>query len=572
MNKNREPLLKTQSLPSAVGNGIPNSPIVAPAAVTNTPQAAVQLGGAAGLPVSATVGGQSLEHLSSSLVENPQNLLGTKGNLSAQVQTIDGNASGTILGGNVALGDAGALEQTTQTGGAAATVNTATPSGATTYNAATTAGQVSDPSNQVTAAQTTVSKNSLVTDEQIDIEAVGAGQGALGQAVGAYASQNILNVIDTSTLAGKMLAQKLGEGNYTDSKATVVGQLEILTAEFTDAKTGEPKIPPWAAGVARSVSKIASFKGITGTAATGALAQALIESTIQIAQSDASFFQTTTLQNLSNRQQSTINKANVLANINLANMDARTEAAVVNAKTFFEANMTNLDNEQQARLVNSQARVQAILEDANAENVARRFGAESENDLDKFYHNLNASIGQFNAAQTNSMKQFNASETNSMGQFNAQLENAREQFYKNMQYEVDKSNVQWRQNVTLNDSSQRFEAAATDVQNLLGVSTEELNRLWDRSDSILDFAWQSGENSTDRAHQLEVTRLQGKQALEQIEAKKPKSGGFLGVLGKVAGSVLGSIAGPIGAKIGGAIGGLAADAITGSSAPVDPVT
>src|SRR5690606_21524089 len=100
----------------------------------------------------------------------------------------------------------------------------------------------------------------------------------------------------------------------------------------------------------------------------------------------------------------------------------------------------------------------------------------------------------FNASQVNGMSQFNASQSNAMKQFNASLENNREQFYQNMQYQIDTANAKWRQTVTLQEDQQAFEAAATDVKNSVGITTEQLNQLWDRSDSLLQYAWQSSEN------------------------------------------------------------------------------
>ena len=137
----------------------------------------------------------------------------------------------------------------------------------------------------------------------IDASTIEGDVDALEDRVSGFASQNISNVIDTSTIAGKLLADRLGEGNYTDAKSTVKGQMEILSAEFVDAN-GNPKIPTWAASSARAVSRLMAFKGVTGTAATAAMAQAIIEASLPIAQQDAKFFQTITLENLDNKQES----------------------------------------------------------------------------------------------------------------------------------------------------------------------------------------------------------------------------------------------------------------------------
>ena len=82
-------------------------------------------------------------------------------------------------------------------------------------------------------------------------------------------------------MSGKLLADQLGEGNYTDGKATLLGQMEIISGQFVDSN-GNPKIPSWAQGVARNVSKTIAFKGMSGTAATAAMATAMMEASLAL--------------------------------------------------------------------------------------------------------------------------------------------------------------------------------------------------------------------------------------------------------------------------------------------------
>lgn len=414
-------------------------------------------------------------------------------------------------------------------------VNTAAPANTSGNQAeqvqtATTQGDVAN--NQMTGAQGTLSGGAQIDPNAIvnDIEATAAGQNGLGQALNQSAQQDFTNIIDTSTMQGKLLAQQLGEGNYTDAKATLKGQLDILQSEFQDPQ-GNPKIPSWAAATARNVGKIAAFRGMTGTAATAAMAQALMEASIPVAQQDAQFFQTLTLKNLDNRQEATINRANVLAKLDLANMDARLTAAVNNSQSFLKMDLANLDNDQQARVINNQARIQSILEDAKAENANRLFMADSQNDKDKFYANLEASIEQFNAAQKNQMEQFNASNETDVSKFNADMENGREKFYSEMQFAIDTANAKWRQEITAKELDQKFEAAATDVKNLVGISVEQLNQIWDRSDALLDYVWKTADNTAERSNQLALVKLQGNVNAE-IEDQK----GFGSILGSILGS------------------------------------
>ena len=343
----------------------------------------------------------------------------------------------------------------------------------------------------MTAAQGQVDPRANVEAPQIDMKGTATGTNAdgsinyTGQALQDYATQDL---------------------NAVDPKATLKGQLGELQSEFV-GPNGEPKIPTWAAGAARSVSRIAAFKGMTGTAATAAMAQALHEASITVAQQDAQFFQTLTIQNLNNKQASTINRANVLAKMDQVNADSRLAAAIQNSKNFMDMDLANLSNEQQARVINTQDRVQSILEDSKATNAARLFGAEQANDFAKFYDQLNADIEKYNSSQVNSMNQFNAGEKNATSKFNADLANQREQFYKTMQYNIDVSNAKWRQTVTLQNAQMKFDAAALDVKNMTTLQQEQLNQIWDRSDALLDYLWKSTENEKDRQVKLATAKM-----------------------------------------------------------------
>lgn len=445
--------------------------------------------------------------------------------------------------------------QATAGQGTATGASQVAPKAAQQVDAYTAADQVENAAMQ--AAKGEIRPEDLVTAPEYDLEGLYSGTNAdgstnwAGKALNEYQSQNMTNVIDTSTAEGKAIAEQLGEFNYLDSKATLQGQLELLQSQFV-GPNGEPKIPSWAAATARSVGRIAAFNGMTGTAATAAMSQALLEASIPIAQADAQFFQTLTLQNLTNKQASTINKANVLAKFELTNLDNRMTAAVENAKAFLTMDLANLSNEQQARMVNTQARVQAILEDAKAINTARMFNASEANDNAQFYDQLNANISMFNAEQMNSMSQFNASQQtqtsianaqmktetsmfnasqlNQMAQFNANLAVQQDQFYKTMQYNIDVANANWRNQITMQDNQFKFEAAATDVKNMFDLSQEQLNRIWDRSDQLLDYLWTSSENQANRDHDLARIKLQG-----DIQADAADSAGWGSVWGTIIG-------------------------------------
>ena len=503
------------------------------------------------------VGGVNVTDKTTDILNDPNAFIDSNdARLSDKVPTIDANTEGTSLDGSNYDMDVDRLNVANNSAAIDTAAKVVKPNDANTYQAATTAETVK--ANLATAATMDTNKDAIVDGDEFALDKQGLATGIntdgsineTGAALNSFAHQNISNIIDTSTVSGKLLAQTLGEGNYTDAKATLTGQLDILTAEFTNPVTGEPKIPTWAAGIARGVGRTIAFTGMSGTAATAAMSQALIEATLPIAKAESEFYQTLTVKNLDNKQEMTINKANVLSKMELADLDNRTAVAVTNAKAFMTYDMANLENEQQAEIVNTQAKVESILEDGKQKNVARRFGADAENSMNQFYDNLGATIDMYNTGQRNGMAQFNSSEANDTSQFNATLENAREQFYTEMQFDVDAANVKWRQDVTNNNTEMEFQAAATDVKNTLDLTTETLNQLWDRTDSLLDYAWKEGENDEDRQNKLEMKKMDLEAAKAQAEAES--SGGFMGAIGTIAGAVVG---GPIGTAVAGKLFG-----------------
>lgn len=459
------------------------------------------------------------------MVADPKGFLDARGiNLSDVIPNLDPETAGTLLdpsNPNYMLSDLGDYTASLVTG--VDPVSNPTAVDPQTYNTATTSDRMDNPQYNVDPATGQIRDANLVDASGYTIDMQGAATGVnadgttnvTGEALNDYAAQGMSQVIDTRTVAGKLMAQNLGEGNYIDSKATMTGQLEILSESFVD-QNGNPKIPAFAQGQARAVARTMTFKGMTGTAATAAMATALMEASLPIAQQDAEFFKTLTIKNLDNRQQAIINKATVLSKFELANLSAREAAAVQNAKAFLEMDLTNLTNEQQAEVINTQAKVQALFEDTQQENANRRFTAETQNEFTKFYDELGVQVEQFNANLFAEIKRFNAGEINDATEFKQTMENQRQQFYAKMQYAVDEANARWRQTVATTNTEMAFDAAAVDVKNYLDLSQEGLNRMWDRTDATLDYLFKGALSE----EEFELRLLLG-----EMNAQAQSSGG-----------------------------------------------
>jgi hypothetical protein len=463
------------------------------------------------------------------------------------IPTLNANAEGTSINANdpnYNIGDDFGYTATTVNMNDMDTVDPIKAKAGTTYNAAQ---NNITPDMEAQAATGQIDNDNLVNADEYTLDMKGSATGYnedgsinyTGQALNEYASQGMSQVIDTRTVSGKLLAQNLGEGNYIDSKATMTGQLDILADQFVD-QNGNPKIPSWAAGQARAVFRTIAFNGMTGSAATAALSTALMEASLPIAQQDAEFFKTLTITNLDNRQQAIINKATVLSKFDVSNLTARENAAVQNAKAFLEMDLTNLTNEQQAEIVNKQAMIDALFENTSAENAARRFGAETANEMAKFYDELMVTIQRHNSSELNAMRKANMGEINDAAQFTADIKNDRDQFVAELQYKIDLANAKWRQTVETENFRAEVDAYTTDVKNGIDITTEQQAAVWDSADNLLNHIWKTTDNGDERELRLLIAQM-------QAQSGQQGGSGFMEGLLTLGGAFLGTSTGAKGA-------------------------
>ena len=144
------------------------------------------------------------------------------------------------------------------------------------------------------------------------------------------------------------------------SDATVVGQLEGLQQQVTDAVTQGKELPAWARGAQKLVEANMAKRGLGASSMYAeALAEGVLKSATPIAAADANTYKQMIFQNLNNRQQ----------------------AAVMNAQSYLKMDMANLSNQQQANLANLQARQSQLFSDQAASNAASQFNATSQNQV-----------------------------------------------------------------------------------------------------------------------------------------------------------------------------------------------
>ncbi len=337
-------------------------------------------------------------------------------------------------------------------------------------------------------------------------------------------------------------ADALAAGQATpDELATIQGQLKGLNADIQDGT-----VPLYSKGAYRSAMKTMAQMGLGGSMmASDYVYGAVMESQMRIAEKDANVFAEYGLKNASNAQMAHLAKAAALSSINMANLNARQQANVENAKNFLKVQLTNMDNEQQSKIFNAQMQQTFMLSDQAAENAAKNFNASSENQVKMFYDNLTSTVEQYNAGQVNATNQFNAGQTNSMEQFTTKMNDLREQFNAANQLVVEQFNAQWKQNIATTENAQDNAANETNAKALLDISNTSYANLWNQMSDLMEWAWTSGENASDRIHEMSMAELDAKMKqymsdMDYSVAERESLGGMFSdiLTNPVAGSIL----------------------------------
>ena len=248
---------------------------------------------------------------------------------------------------------------------------------------------------------------------------------------------------------------------------------------------------------------------------------------------------TVNLNNLSNRQALVVAQASALANLDTANLTNRQQAAVQNAQSFLQMDMTNLTNRQQMDVFNAQQRIQSLFTDQAAENAARQFNATSQNQVEQFFANLAATVGQANASQANAQAQFNAGELNTLQRFSSEIANQRDQFNATNQLAIAQNNAVWRRELATADTAIVNRANELNAKAVLDVSNEQYNNLWQFYADTMEWAWKSSESEFDRIRDMTVANIsadaQKEAAARAASGQRGNAvGSLIGKLGSVA--------------------------------------
>ena len=362
----------------------------------------------------------------------------------------------------------------------------ATPT-VTTTPADSTGLNVSTP--QAIAASKYTSYTTEGTPEAIAAQGTLSQESKIGDVVGSVSQESIAQA---------------AQGTVNE-KATVKYQLSQL---FNSIEEGQ-ELPAWAAPAVRNVTAQMQARGLGASSmAAAAITQAITEAGIPIAAQDAKTYATMELANLNNAQQTALRNAMTYAAMDTANLNVAATVATNNAKAFLAIDAQNLTQSQQANMLGFQAQVQKLTTDQAQINAASQFNAKSQNQSDEFFIELGTQIENSNITREAAMRQFNADQANASSRFVAQLEDSRDKFNANMAGQIDQSNANWRRVLNTENTALQNETNRINAQNLLGLSTQAQNQLWQRYRDEASWVLSRSESAAQRAHQFAMSSQQ----------------------------------------------------------------
>jgi hypothetical protein len=300
-------------------------------------------------------------------------------------------------------------------------------------------------------------------------------------------------------------AMAVAQTETLDPKATVQYQLGELMSSLEEGKP----LPAWASPAVRKVSAVMQARGMGASSmAAAAMTQAVMESGINIAVQDANKYATIQLQNLNNKQKTSLQNALTVAGMDRANLSARLQGAVTNAQSLLTVDVKNLDAAQKTNTINFNALTQGLFKDAAEENARQQFNAKNQMQVDQFFAELEAQVETANKNRVSAMEQFNAGEANSVSQFNASLRDSRDKFNANMQFAIDQSNVNWRRQVNTANTAVQNETNRINTQNLFNASQNALNNLWQKYRDNASWNFQKSESFLQRQHEVGIMGME----------------------------------------------------------------
>ena len=378
--------------------------------------------------------------------------------------------SGTELTHTPAVATADTFETS-----AGKTIGTNTP--VTGYQVPTTNLEVDTPTAAAPGSYTATTVSNSVSDANAQLGSLSQGaltapQGTVSQQALASAAQGTSAQATTPTrvlsASEQVNAAKLSDvGGYqgataqtmdTPQEATVQYQLKQLMSQFDNGA-----IPAFASGAIQHANAAMLARGLGASSMAGqAILHAAMETATAVAVQDAKTISQFNLQNLSNKQQTSLMNAQLRATltgqeltneqqtrvlnaakvseVNNLNFTAEQTVALENAKLMQGMKLANLNSSQQAALQNA-----ATLASMDTKNLDSRLTAAVQNakdflSIDMANLNNKQQTEVINKQTKNQALLTDVASQNASKQFNATSQNQVDQYYKTLASQIDIAN------------------------------------------------------------------------------------------------------------------------------------
>jgi hypothetical protein len=398
------------------------------------------------------------------------------------------------------------------------------------------------------AAQGTIDPKAEIIAAQQTASSVADVQAAQGNAV-LMANPVQREIQDGELISGSANAEKAAKfieaiqaAEATPSKqATVQGQLEALMQQFEGGNT-----PLWAQGAMRNVQAEMAKRGLgSSSMAAQAMMQAALESSLPIAQMDASTIAKFEATNLSNKQQRAILAAEQRANfmgmeftqdfqarvansarigeianmnftaeqsialensraantMNMANLSNSQAMVLAEASALANLDMSNLNNRQQSAVQNAQNFLAMDMANLSSQQQMDLFSAQqrvqslftdqaAQNAAAQFNATSQNQTDQFFANLASAASQFNTAQANAQSQFNAGQTNTVAQFQEQVDNQRDTFNAQNRLVIDQNNANWRRQVATADTVAVNRANELNASALLGISNTAYNNLWQ----------------------------------------------------------------------------------
>jgi hypothetical protein len=253
------------------------------------------------------------------------------------------------------------------------------------------------------------------------------------------------------------------------TEALVSTQMEGLLSELEDNKT-----PVWARPAVDAVNQMMAARGLTAsTVGRDALFNAIIQSALPIAQSNAQALQQRASQNLSNEQQSGLQEASQVMQQRLSNLANRQTAASQTAQMAQEINVRQGEFEQQATLTTAQQAQDVRMQ--NLQNAQQKASQESSQQQQAALANLDAGtrtdLANLEALNQAGAQNLNAEQQTRLAEYNAKVNRTMRQ--AELQQDMEKANLSTALQVELTNLTEQ-NAASRDT--MTATNQKRLNK------------------------------------------------------------------------------------------------